>query len=111
MSGIIKKIFIGLLTGLVSAFNQTKCLSLNNQECKIQPTFINLHPNKYIRKFYYYPFIVKLSKRVGSCNTLSDLTNKVCVPNKKEDLNLSVLNLITGINESKNVNKAYIMRM
>ena len=33
--------------------------------------------------------------------TLSDLSNKVCVPNNTEDLNLSVFNMITGINESK----------
>ena len=32
------------------------------------------------------------------CMTLSDLSNKVCAPNKTEDLNLSVLNIITDIN-------------
>ena len=34
---------------------------------------------------------------VGSCNILNDLS-KVCVPNKTEDLNLSVFNMIIGIN-------------
>ena len=34
-------------------------------------------------------------------NTLNDLSNEVCVPNKTEDLNLSVFNMITGIKESK----------
>ena len=29
------------------------------------------------------------------------MPNKVCVPNKAEDLNLSGFNMITGINESK----------
>ena len=33
------------------------------------------------------------------------MSNKVCVPNKTEDLNLSVLNMITEINESKTVTK------
>ena len=47
MFGLIKKIFIGLLTGLVNGSNHTKCVSLSNQKCKIQPTLINLHPNKY----------------------------------------------------------------
>ena len=32
---------------------------------------------------------------------LNDLSNKVCVPNKIEDLNLGVSNMITGINELK----------
>ena len=43
--------------------------------------------------------MVKLDRCVGSCITLNDLTNKVCVPSKTEDLNLSVLNLITRINK------------
>ena len=45
MFGLIKKMFIGLLTGIVSASNHTKCLLLSNQKCMIQPTLINLHPN------------------------------------------------------------------
>ena len=43
--------------------------------------------------------MVKLDRCVGRCNTLNDLSSKVCVPNKTEDLNLSVFNLITGINK------------
>ena len=38
--------FIGLLTGLVNASNQIKCLSLSNQKCVIQSTFINLNLNQ-----------------------------------------------------------------
>ena len=78
---------------------------MSNQKCTIQPTLINLHPNKYNQEFCYYPFSVKLDRCVGSCNTLNDLSNKVCVPNKIEDSNLSVLNIITGINESKTLTK------
>ena len=32
-------------------------------------------------------------------NSLDNLSNKVCVPNETEDLNLHVLNMITRINE------------
>ena len=49
---------------------------------------------------HYYLF-VNLDRCVGSCNILNDLSNIVCVPNKTEDLNLSVFNMMTGINESK----------
>ena len=49
--------------------------------------------------------MVKLDRCVGSCNTLNDLSNEVCAPNKTEDLNLSMLNMITGINESKTLTK------
>ena len=47
MFGLIKKIFIGLVTGIVNKSNHTKCVSLSNQKCMIQPTLINLHRNEY----------------------------------------------------------------
>ena len=86
MFGLIKKIFIGLLTDLVNGSHHTKCVSLSNQKFMTQPTLINLHPNEYSQEFHYYPFAVKLDKYVGSCNTLNDLSNKVCVPGKTENL-------------------------
>ena len=33
------------------------------------------------------------------------MSNKECIPNKTEDLNLNVCNLITGMNESKTLTK------
>ena len=86
-----------MLTSQVNASNHTK--SLTNQTCTTQSTLINLHPNKYTQRLRCYPFEVNLDICAGSCNTLHDLSNKVCVPNKTEDLNLSVFNMITGINE------------
>ena len=47
----------------------------------IQPTLTNLRPNDCSQEFHYYPFLVKLDRRAGSCNTLNDLFNKVCVFN------------------------------
>ena len=70
-----------------------------------QPTLNNLHTNEYSQEFYYYPFVVKLDRCVGSCNALNDFSNKVCVPNKTEGLNLSMFNMITGINEWKTLTK------
>ena len=66
MFGLIKKIFIGLLTGLVNGSNHTKCVLLSNQKCQIQPTLINLHPNEYSQEFHYYPSAVKLDRCVES---------------------------------------------
>ena len=65
----------------------------------VQPTLINLHPNECSQEFHYYPFAVKLDRCIGRCNTLNDLSNKVCVPNKTGDLNLSVFKMTTGINK------------
>ena len=105
MFGLTKKVFIGLLTGIVSVSNHTKHVPLSNQKCMTQPTFINSHPDEYSQEFHYYPFAVKLDRYVGSCNTLHNLSNKACVPNKTEDLNLSVFNMITQINESNTLTK------
>ena len=101
MFGLIKKIFIGLLTGLVNRSNHKKCVLLSNQKYMTQPSLINLYPNKYNQELHCYPFLVKLDGCIGSCNTINDLSNKVCLPNKTEDLNLSVFNMIIGVNESK----------
>ena len=70
MFEFIKNMYIGLLT------------SLNNQQCMTQPALTNLHPNEYSQGLRCYPFAVNLERCVGNCNTLNDLSNKVCVSNK-----------------------------
>ena len=76
MFGFIKKMLIGLRSfSTANPSNHTKCVSLSNQ------------------------------RSVRSCNALNELSNKECVPSKTEDLNLSVFNMITGINESKTLTK------
>ena len=72
MFGLIKKIFVLLLTSIVSASNHKKSVSLSNQKCMNQPTLINLHLNEYSQELRYYPFAVNLDTRVGSYNTLVD---------------------------------------
>ena len=105
MFGIIKKMFFVWLSSLVIASNHTKCVLLSIQKCETQPTLINLHPNEYSQEFHFYLFLVKLDRCSGSCYTLNELSNKICIPSKTEDLNLSVFNMITGINESKTLAK------
>ena len=46
-----------------------------------------------------HPFAVNLNSCAGSCNTLDGISNRVCVLNKAEDINVSIFNTITGINE------------
>ena len=98
-----------LLATIVSASKNAKCVSLSNQKREIQPNLMNLHPNEYSQEFHYYPFAVKLDRCVRSCNTLNDLSNKLCFPNKTKDLNTLVFNMISGKNQSKILTK--IMRM
>ena len=97
--------FIRLLTSIVNTSNHTECISLSNHKSLIQPILINLHPNEYSQELHYYPFAINLERCVESSNTLNDLSNKVCVPKKTEDLNLGLFNMITEINESKTLAK------
>ena len=82
MFGLIKEVFIGLLSfsrslaRIVNAPYHIKCVSLNSQQCMNQPTLINLHPNEYIEGLRYYPFSFNLDRCLESCNTLNDLFNQ-----------------------------------
>ena len=58
----------------------------------------NLDPNEYSQE---YPILIELDGCVTCVNTLSDLFNKVCFPNKPEDLNLSGFKMITRVSEWK----------
>ena len=106
MLGIVKEMFIALSSSIVNA----KRVSLNIQKCIIQPTLVNIRPNEYSEQFYYYPYTVKLDRCVGNGNTFNDLSNKVYVPNKTKDLNLSVFSDYRN-KWIKDINKAYIIRM
>ena len=59
MFGLIKIMFIVLLTGLDNGYNHTKCVLLINQKCQIQLTLVNVHPNEYTQEFHYYPFAIR----------------------------------------------------
>ena len=100
MFGIILKMFIVLLASIDNSSNHTKCMFLSNGKCKIYPTLINLHTNEYKQELHYHPFTVKLDKFIEIYNTLNDISNRACVPNKTEHLNIHDLNMITPKNES-----------
>ena len=49
--------------------------------------------------------MINLNRSASSCNNPNDLSNKVCVSNETEDLNLNVFNIITEIKESRTLTK------
>ena len=69
----------------------TACMFLNNQSCMNRPTLINLNSDEYNQVLQYYPFVFNLVRCNGSCNTLDNTSGRICVPNKTEDVNLTVL--------------------
>ena len=54
-------------------------------------------------EFHYYSFMVSIDRR--SCNTIEVPFSTICLPNKIEDVNLKVYNIIKGINQSKKLLK------
>ena len=85
--------FMGLLISILNASNHTKCFSLSNQKCLTEPTLFNLHPNKYSQELDWLNWIDVLEV-VILLNTPNELSSKICIPNKTEDLNLRVFNML-----------------
>ena len=78
-----------------------KYVSINDQPRIVRPVLIYLNPNE----FLYYLFIISLDRCDGIGNTVEDSFGRMCVPNKVEDVNLKVFNMIKGISESKSLLK------
>ena len=58
MFQFIKKMFIAVLISLVNSSSHTKCVSLSNQKCEIQPTLLKLHLHEYSQELHYYSFAI-----------------------------------------------------
>ena len=84
MFTFINQVFISLLR--FSGSLATKCISLNNKPCLLEPPVIGIN----LIELHYYPFIIRLDICNGSCNTLDDSSGRIYFPNKTEDVNLNV---------------------
>ena len=68
--------FFGCNVSGVNSLNAVpKCISMNNQECKIRPEIININSNEPL----FYPYSIKVNKSSGSCNNINDTYSKMCV--------------------------------
>ena len=72
-------------------------ISMNNEQCIVRPTLVDLN----LDELHYYPFIISMNGCDGGCNTTEDPIGTICVPNKMEDMNLKVFNMIKMINISE----------
>ena len=75
-----------------------KCVSVNNQQCRIRTEIININSNEPS----FYPYSIQVNKCSGSCNDINDLYAKLCVVVAK-NINVKVLNLISGTNEKRHM--------
>ena len=77
--------------------NPSKCVSINNQQCKIRPQIINIKSNEPL----FYPYSVKIGKSSGSCDNINDPYTRLCVPDVVKNINVKVFNLISRTNETR----------
>lgn len=62
---------------------------MNNQPFMVRPTLVGLN----LDELNYYPFIISLDWRDGTCDTAEDLFGRIHVPHRIKDANLNVFNL------------------
>ena len=89
MFGFIKSIFFTVMTFF--SCNALKCISMNNQKCKIRPQIINVNSNE----TSFYPYSIEINECSGSCNNINDLYAKLRAPDVVKNINIKVFNIMS----------------
>ena len=76
-----------------------KCVSMNNQECRVRLEIINNNSNEPS----FYPYRIKIKKCSGTCNDINDPYAKLCVPDIVKNINVKVFNLMSRTNETRHI--------
>ena len=111
MFRFVKQIFVSAMMFLgcnVSGVNSLnvvplnavpKCISMDNQECKIRAEIINMN----ISEPLIYPYSIKVNKCSGSCNNSNDPYLNLCFPDVAKNMNVKVFNLMSRTNETTHI--------
>ena len=69
MLEFVNQIFISAMMffSYFPSLNSLKCISMNNQECKVRPENVNVNSDEPV----FYPFSIKTSKCSGSYNNIN----------------------------------------
>ena len=100
MFGFAKQIFISAMMFFacnLPSLNSLKCISMNNQECKVKPKNVNVNSDEPV----FFPFSIKISKCSGSCNNINNPYANLCVPDVVKNLNVRAFNLMSRTNKTK----------
>ena len=89
MFGFFKKCFFTAMAFF--SCNALKCLSMNNQECKISPEMININSNELL----FYLYSINRNKCSSSCNNINDPYSKLCVPDVTKNINAKLFSLMS----------------
>ena len=95
MFGFLKKCFCTAMTFF--SCNALKCVSMNNQECKIRSEIIDINSNEPL----FYPYSIEVNKCSSSCNNMNDPYAKLCVSDVAKNINVKVFDLMSRTNETK----------
>ena len=87
--GLLKSVFLHFGCNL-SDVDSLKCISRNNQECKVRPEIVNVNSDE--------PVLIPFS-----CNNINGPYAKLCVPHVVKNINLKVFNLMSRTNETRRV--------
>ena len=79
--------------------NSLECVSMNNQECKGRPKMIDTNANEPV----FYPYSIKVNKCSGSWNNINNPYAKLCIPDVVKKINVKVFNLMSRINETRQI--------
>ena len=74
-----------------------KCVDLANQKCVVRPKIIDVNSNDLV----FYPFKIAVNKCSGSCNTINNPFDKICVAKDVKNMNVRVINLLSRVNETR----------
>ena len=102
MLGFVKQIFISAMMFFgcnLPSINSLKCISMNNQECKIRPQIVNVNSEEPV----FFSFSIKTRKCSSSCNNINDLYAKLCVPDVVKNSNVRAFNLMSRTNETRHI--------
>ena len=100
MFSVVKKVFLLGLTVLSSSITGAlKCVSMNNQECKVRPKIVDVSSNNPI----FYPFSIEIDRCSGNCNSINDPYARICIPDVVKNINVKVFNLMSLTNETRSI--------
>ena len=97
MFRFIEKCYFTAMTFLVCS--TLKCVSMNNDECKIRSQIVNMNSNDRL----FYPYNIKINKCSGGCNNINDPYAKLCVLDDVENIYVKVYNLMSRTDETRDV--------
>ena len=112
MFGFVKQIFVSTIMFFgcnISSVNSLtavplnkillKCVSINNQECKIRPEIKNINSNEPL----FYPYSIKVNKCSSSCNNINDPYSKLFIPDFVKNINVKVFIPMSRTNETRHI--------